>query len=54
VVKAKTPPSDVKAIKFAGGYFYWYFLQDMVLSNNEEAGRVLGALRTARSTFRKE
>jgi hypothetical protein len=54
VVKAKTPPSDVKAIKFAGGYFYWYFLQDMVLSDNEEAGRVLGALRTARSNFRKE
>jgi hypothetical protein len=54
VVKTKTPPPDVKAIKFAGGYFYWYFLQDMVLSSNEEAGRVLGALRIARSRFRKE
>lgn len=54
LVKTKTPPSDVKAIKFVGGYFYWYFLQDMILSNNEEAGKVLNALRTARSTFRKE
>lgn len=54
VVKAKTPPSEVKAIKFAGGYFYWYFLQDMVLSNNDEAVKVLNALRAARSTFRKE
>lgn len=54
VVKTKTPPPDVKAIKFAGGYFYWYFLQDMVLSNNDEAKKVLDALRTARTTFRKD
>jgi hypothetical protein len=54
VVKTKTLPPDVKAIKFAGGYFYWYFLQDMVLSGNDEAQKVLNALRTARSTFRKE
>ena len=54
IVKAKTPPADVKEIKFVGGYFYWYFLQDIVLSNNDEAKKVSDALRAARRTFRKE
>lgn len=45
------PPAGIKPIRFTGGYFYWYFLQDMVLSTNPESDRVRTSLLTARRTF---
>jgi hypothetical protein len=47
------PPPDVKPIRFVGGYFYWYFLQDMVLSKNGESDRVRASLTLGRTDFRK-
>jgi hypothetical protein len=46
------PTNGDKSIKFVGGYFYWYFLQDMVLANNTEANPVYVALEDARRSFR--
>lgn len=50
----KLPPRvGFNPIRFVGGYFYWYFLSDMVWSNNTTAGQVKAALRTVRRTFRQ-
>ena len=45
---------NVKQIKFVGGYFYWYFLQDMVLSTNAESNTVRDILSKARKDFRTQ
>lgn len=43
---------NVNKIKFVGGYFYWYFLQDMVLADSGKDNSVYDALRDARESFR--
>lgn len=45
------PPAGIKPVRFMGGYFYWYFLQDMVLSGNAESDRVRTSLLAVRRTF---
>lgn len=45
------PEGDAKAIKFVGGYFYWYFLQDLVQTKDQSAWE---ALLRSREGFRKE
>lgn len=41
-LKAELMKSEEK-VNFIGGYFYWYFLQDVALSNNEQSREVAGA-----------
>jgi hypothetical protein len=50
VIKYRPKEGD-KAIKFIGGYFYWYFLQDMVLPD-PGVDAVYDALKADRVTFR--
>jgi hypothetical protein len=50
-VKAYRPESPAKEIRFVGGYFFWYFLQDLVLSKDQKAW---DALHTSRAVFRKD
>jgi hypothetical protein len=51
VVRAYRPEPPAKEIRFVGGYFYWYFLQDLVLSTDQKAWN---ALHDARAKFRKD
>lgn len=50
-VRAYRPEPPAKEIRFIGGYFYWYFLQDLVLSTDQKAWE---ALHAARAKFRKD
>lgn len=44
--------TGVVTIKYVGGYFYWYFLQDMVLADTSGENTVYNALRSVRRSFR--
>ena len=45
--------AGVRKIKYLGGYFYWYFLQDMVLADANRQNPVYNALKKARQSFRR-